>query len=166
MKTVLKIILFFLFANCAYAYCDFEIIKMERGIKELVSKTDVIQNTEDMPNAPFSFRIPSEEICSDNKFKMFPVHYTFIDKNLHQIFIEDRLTNINHLENLTYYYGKPIEQSEDVGTNGMKFYHWELSSKHVFLVIKFTPDEIIQNIEIVSNKYPKLIDKYNEELEK
>ena len=166
MKAFFTIFLFFLFSNPAFAYCDFEIIKMQGGIKKFLSQTDVIGNAENTPDAPISFRIPTEEVCKDSKFKMFPVHYTFIDRSLHQIFIEDRLTTINHLENLTYYYGKPNELFEDDGASGMKFYHWELTSKHVFLVIHFTPDETIQNIEIVSNKYSTLIDKYNEELEK
>ena len=166
MKTFIRIILFLLFSNCAFAYCDFEIVKMETGMHALASKTDFVQNIDNLPNAPFIFPIPTEEICSDSKFIMFPVNYTYIDKKLYQIFIEDMMSNINHLENLTYYYGKPTEEYEDGGTSGMKFYHWELSSKHVFLVIKFTPNETIQSIEIVSNKYPTLMEKYNEELEK
>jgi len=166
MKAFFTIFLFFLFSNPAFAYCDFEIIKMQRGVNEFFSQTDVIGDAENTPDAPVSFRIPTEEVCKDSNFKMFPVHYTFINKNLHQISFEDRLTTINHLENLTYYYGKPNELAEDDGASGMKFYHWELTFKHVFLLIHFTPDETIQNIEIVSKKYSTLIDKYNEELEK
>ena len=166
MRTFIKIILFLLFSNCALGYCDFEIVKMKSGIHSLASKINLIHNIENISEDPFIFPIPVEEICNDNKYIMFPVNYTFIDKKLYQIFIEDMMSNINHLENLTYYYGKPTEEYEDEGKTGMKYYHWDLSSKHVFLVIKFTPNETIQNIEIVSNKYPTLMEKYNAELEK
>ena len=44
MKTFIKIILFLLFSNCAFAYCDFEIVKMESGMHALAAKTDFIQN--------------------------------------------------------------------------------------------------------------------------
>jgi hypothetical protein len=75
------------------------------------------------------------------------------------------LTNINHLDNLKYYYGNPTEEYEDSGTTGIKYYHWDLSFKQVFLVIKYSPTEIIQNIEIVSNRFTDLMEKYNEDLE-
>ena len=166
MKTFIKIILFLLFSNCAFAYCNFEIVKMESGTLSFASKINFVHNIDNISEAPLIFPIPVEEICNDNKYIMFPVNYTFIDKKLYQIFIEDMISNINHLENLTYYYGKPTEEYEDEGETGMKYYHWDLSSKHVFLVIKFTSNETIQNIEIVSNKYPKLMEKYNAELEK
>ena len=156
----------FLLITSAHAYCNFEIVKMESGTLSFAPKIDFIQDIDNIPEAPLIFPIPVEEICNDNKYITFPVSYTFIDKKLYQIFIEDMISNINHLENLTYYYGKPTEEYEDEGETGMKYYHWDLSSKHVFLVIKFTPNETIQNIEIVSNKYPKLMEKYNAELEK
>ena len=97
---------------------------------------------------------------------MFPVNFTYINKKLYQIFIQDMLSNINHLDNLKYYYGNPTEEYEDSGTSGMKYYHWDLSFKHIFLVIKYSPNETIQNIEIVSTKYPQKLEKYNEEIEK
>ena len=69
-------------------------------------------------------------------------------------------------ENLKYYYGNPTEEYEDSGTSGMNYYHWDLSFKHIFLVIEYSPNEMIQNIEIVSTKYPQKLEKYNEEIEK
>ena len=165
MKTFIKIILFFLFSNSVYAYCDFEFVKMERTLKEFSSKITFIHENEGLGSRPNTFFVPSEEICNDANYKMFPIGYTFLNNQLHQIFLEDIFTDIDHLENLSYYYGKPTEQYEDQGTSGMNFYHWDLGFKHVFLVIKFTPSESIKNIEIVTTKYPTLMEKNNEELE-
>ena len=66
---------------------------------------------------------------------------------------------------MKYYYGNPTEEYEDSGTTGIKYYHWDLSFKQVFLVIKYSPNETIQNIEIVSNRFTDLMEKYNEDLE-
>ena len=69
---------------------------------------------------------------------------------------------VNHLKNLSYYYGKPTEFYEDDTTTGIKYYHWDLNLKHVFLVINFSQDQQTQNIEIVTNKFPTLLEKINE----
>ena len=162
MKTIIKIILFFLFSNSVYAYCDFELIKMERSLKEFSSKTKFIPTDENFSNDLVTFPLPVEEVCTDKDFIMFPVHFTFINKKLHQIFIEDMFNKVNHLKNLSYSYGEPTESYEDDTTTGIKYYHWDLNFKHVFLVIKFSQDQQTQNIEIVSNKFPTLLEKINE----
>ncbi|MAS51022.1 MAG: hypothetical protein CL712_03765 [Chloroflexi bacterium] len=166
MKLFIKIIFLCLFSQSVFAYCDFEIVKMESGMQSLAEKTNFIQDIDNLPELPFTFPIPVEEICKDSKFIMFPVNFTYINKKLYQIFIQDMLSNINHLDNLKYYYGNPTEEYEDSGTSGMNYYHWDLSFKHIFLVIKYSPNEMIQNIEIVSTKYPQKLEKYNEEIEK
>ena len=165
MKILIKIIFLLLFSKSVFAYCDFEIVKMESGMKSLAAKTNFIQDVDNLPELPFTFPIPVEEICKDSKFIMFPVNFTYINKKLYQIFIEDMLSDINHLENLKYYYGNPTEEYEDSGSSGMNFYHWDFSNKHIFLVIKYTPNEVIQNIEIVSSKYSKMMEEHNEEIE-
>ena len=165
MKILIKIIFLLLFSKSVFAYCDFEIVKMESGIKSLAAKTNFIQDVDNLPELPFTFPIPVEEICKDSKFIMFPVNFTYINKKLYQIFIEDMLSDINHLENLKYYYGNPTEEYEDSGSSGMHFYHWDFSNKHIFLVIKYTPNEVIQNIEIVSSKYSKMMEEHNEAIE-
>ena len=86
MKTFIKIILFLLFSNCAFAYCDFELIKMERSLKEFSSKTKFIPTDENFSNDLVTFPLPVEEVCTDKDFIMFPVHFTFINKKLHQIY--------------------------------------------------------------------------------
>jgi hypothetical protein len=112
-----------------------------------------------------SFPIPVEEICKDKKFIMFPITYSFVKDKLHQIFIEDNLTDIDHLKNLKQIYGEPTEFYEDNFTSGFRYYHWDKVSKHVFLVIKFSPEETISNVEIVTNEFATLIEKRNDLLE-
>ncbi len=165
MKLFIKIIFLLLFSKSAFAYCDLEIVNMGSDIKSLVEKTNFVKTNNIPSSQPDFFTIPVEEFCKDSKFIMFPINFTFINNKLHQIFIEDMLTNINHLDNLKYYYGNPTEEYEDSGTTGIKYYHWDLSFKQVFLVIKYSPTETIQNIEIVSNRFTDLMEKYNEDLE-
>ena len=166
MKLFIKIIFLLLFSKSAFAYCDLEIVNMGSDIKSLVEKTNFVKTNNIPSSQPDFFTIPVEEFCKDSKFIMFPVNFTYINKKLYQIFIQDMLSNINHLDNLKYYYGNPTEEYEDSGTSGMNYYHWDLSFKHIFLVIKYSPNEMIQNIEIVSTKYSKKLEKYNEEIEK
>ena len=96
---------------------------------------------------------------------MFPINFIYINKKLHQIFIEDFNNNINHLENLKKFFNNPTEIYEAVDKKGLSYYHWDLKTKHIFLVIKQDENFRIQNIEIVSNKFPELMERYNENLE-
>ena len=67
MKTILKIILLFLFTNSAYAYCNFEIMRIGQSINAIPEKLKsgfLIGETIDQP---FLLRSRSEEICYDEK---------------------------------------------------------------------------------------------------
>ena len=163
-KTIILIITL-LVSKTAYSYCNLEIVKIGSSIKELTNKTKLIQDIKIFNNEPFMHSIPVEEICKDKKFKMFPINFIYINKKLHQIFIEDLNNNINHLKNLKKFFNNPTEIYEAVDNKGLSYYHWDLKTKLIFLVIKQDENFKIQNIEIVSNKFPELMEKYNENLE-
>lgn len=164
LKTIILIITL-LVSKTAYSYCNLEIVKIGSSIKALTNKTKLIQDIKIFNNEPFMHSIPVEEFCNDKKFKMFPINFIYINKKLHQIFIEDFNNNINHLENLKKFFNNPTEIYEAVDNKGLSYYHWDLKTKHIFLVIKQDENFKIQNIEIVSNKFPELMEKYNENLE-
>ena len=64
MKTILKIILFFLFTNSAYAYCDFEIMRIGQSFKAIPDKLKSGFLLGETIDQPFNLRNRSEEICS------------------------------------------------------------------------------------------------------
>ena len=165
LKKISIVLILCFISSHLYASCKFEFIPMKSSFSTFEKKISFGLYSGSIIDDVSSFPVPVEEICNDNKFKMFPVTFSFVKNKLHQIFIEDMLTNINHLDNLKYYYGNPTEEYEDSGTTGIKYYHWDLSFKQVFLVIKYSPTETIQNIEIVSNRFTDLMEKYNEDLE-
>jgi len=91
--------------------------------------------------------------------------FTFIQNKLHHIKIEDSNNKINHLENLTYQYGAPSTMRDNKRLSGSKYYHWDLSFRQVFLIIKFSPTESFTLIEIVSDQYTELMQDYHEDIQ-
>ena len=55
MKLFIKIIFLCLFSQSVFAYCDFEIVKMESGMQSLAEKTNFIQDIDNLPELPFTF---------------------------------------------------------------------------------------------------------------
>ncbi len=167
MKSIPKylFILVLLYSFNIFAACKFEFIPLKSSYTNFENKINFGMSMGRTIDNISSFPIPVEEICEDKEFIMFPITYSFVKNKLHQIFIEDNLTNIDHLKNLKQIYGEPTEYYEDDFTSGFKYYHWDKFSKHVFLVIKFSPEEIISNIEIVTNEFASLIKKRNDLLE-
>tara|TARA_B100001057_G_scaffold486293_1_gene567258 strand:+ start:783 stop:1289 length:507 start_codon:yes stop_codon:yes gene_type:complete len=167
MKSIPKylFIIILFFSINVFASCKFEFIPMKSDISKFEKKITFGLNMGRTIDDINSFPIPVEEICKDKKFKMFPITYSFVNDKLHQIFFEDMLTDLDHLDNLKKIYGEPSDYYEDDLTSGIKYYHWEFVSKHVFLVIKFSPEETISNVEIVTEDFAKLIEKRNDLLE-
>ena len=165
IKTFGFLFLVFFISTNVFASCKFEFIPMKSSFSSFEKKISFGLNSGSVIDDVSSYPVPIEEICKDKEFKMFPVVFSFVKNKLHQIFIEDIFTDIDHLSNLKNIYGEPSDFYEDNYTSGFKYYHWDLVSKHVFLVIKFSPNDSISNIEIVTNEFPKLIEKRNELLE-
>ena len=162
-KYLFILVLFFSFN--VFASCKFEFIPMKSSFSNFEKKINISMHMASSEDDIKSYPIPIEEICKDNNYKMFPITYSFIKNKLHQIFIEDVFSEVDHLNNLKKTYGEPTDFYEDQSDSGIKYYHWELFSKHVFLVIKFSPNETISNVEIVTNEFAKYLDKRNESLE-
>ena len=165
LKKISIVLILCFISSHLYASCKFEFIPMKSSFSTFEKKISFGLYSGSIIDDVSSFPVPVEEICNDNKFKMFPVTFSFVKNKLHQIFIEDNLTDIDHLKNLKQIYGEPTEFYEDNFTSGFNYYHWDKVSKHVFLVIKFSPEETISNVEIVTNEFATLIEKRNDLLE-
>ena len=107
MKTFLKIFLFSLFSNFAYAYCDFEIINIGQSINMIPQKIKTGFVLSEENDQPILLPIKSEEICNDEKFEDILINYEFIVGDLQRIQLEDEIGLVDHLKNLKYYYGEP-----------------------------------------------------------
>ena len=156
MKTFVKIILFFLFASSAHAYCDFETMRIGQSIKAIPDKLKsgfLISETIDQP---FLLRNRSEEICYDEKFEGILIDYEFLAGELQRIQIDDEIGVADHLSNLKYYYGEPTELSEDKTFTGIRYYYWKLDSKEIFLITRFTENTSSHQIEFLSNQYDQI----------
>lgn len=164
-KYFLFTILIIFISKNVYSYCNLEVAKIGSPINSLMNKTKLIQDIDFLNNEPYMHSIPVEEFCNDKDFSMFPVNFIYINKKLQQIFIEDFSSNIDHLENLKKFYNAPTDFYETTDSKGLSYYHWDLNKKHIFLIIKQDENFKIQNIEFVSDKFPKLMEKYNENLE-
>ncbi len=156
MKTFVKIILFFLFASSAHAYCDFETMRIGQSIKAIPDKLKsgfLISETIDQP---FLLRNRSEEICYDEKFEGILIDYEFLAGELQRIQIDDEIGVADHLSNLKYYYGEPTELSEDKTFTGIRYYYWKLDFKEIFLITRFTENASSYQIEFLSNQYDQI----------
>ena len=156
MKAFVKIILFFLFASSAHAYCDFETMRIGQSIKAIPDKLKsgfLISETIDQP---FLLRNRSEEICYDEKFEGILIDYEFLAGELQRIQIDDEIGVADHLSNLKYYYGEPTELSEDKTFTGIRYYYWKLDFKEIFLITRFTENTSSHQIEFLSNQYDQI----------
>ena len=156
MKTFVKIILFFLFASSAHAYCDFETMRIGQSIKAIPDKLKsgfLISETIDQP---FLLRNRSEEICYDEKFEGILIDYEFLAGELQRIQIDDEIGVADHLSNLKYYYGEPTELSEDKTFTGIRYYYWKLDFKEIFLITRFAENASSYQIEFLSNQYDQV----------
>ena len=145
--------------------CKFEIISMKSSFLNFEKKFSTSMHMANPNDDIKSYVIPVEDVCKDTDYQKFPVTYSFIKNKLHQIFIEDIFSEVDHLNNLKKTYGSPTDFYEDQSDTGIKYYHWELLSKHIFLVIKFSPNQTISNVEIVTNEFAKYLEERNESLE-
>jgi len=156
MKAFVKIILFFLFASSAHAYCDFETMRIGQSIKAIPDKLKsgfLISETIDQP---FLLRNRSEEICYDEKFEGILIDYEFLAGELQRIQIDDEIGVADHLSNLKYYYGEPTELSEDKTFTGIRYYYWKLDFKEIFLITRFAENTSSHKIEFLSNQYDQI----------
>ena len=156
MKTLIKIILFLLLANSAYAYCDFEIMRIGQSINAIPEKLKsgfLIGETIDQP---FLLRNRSEKICNDEKFEGILIDYEFLAGELQRIQIDDEIGVADHFSNLKYYYGEPTELSEDKTFTGIRYYYWKLDFKEIFLITRFAENASSYQIEFLSNQYDQI----------
>ena len=159
MKKIAILIVPLIFLSThAYAYCDFEAINLKSSPSELRSMTNDIdyQSNEGI----FEVKISSNNICNDPNFRDIELIFKFIDNELHQIRFVNRVPSEGHLRNLQYFYGEPL--NVDNKYNSQKYYHWDEPFKNIFLIIEnaSTKENALAYLEIVSNNYKKLIQKY------
>ena len=164
-----KLITFFIFClflpTASHAYCNFEFVKMESNLNSLLHKLPNLDQNLKADESPYEVKVPSDDICTDPQYKDMASMFTFIKNKLHQIKIEDSNNKINHLENLTYQYGAPSTMRDNKRSSGTKYYHWDLSFRQVFLIIKFSQTESFTLIEIVSDQYTELMQDYHEDIQ-
>jgi hypothetical protein len=156
MKAFVKIILFFLFASSAHAYCDFETMRIGQSIKAIPDKLKSGFLLGETIDQPFELHNRSEEICSDEEFDGIRLRHEFIAGELQRIRADDEIGAADHLSNLKYYYGEPTELSEDDTSTGIRYYYWKLDFKEIFLITRFTENTSSHQIEFLSNQYDQI----------
>jgi hypothetical protein len=98
-------------------------------------------------------------VCRD-QFEQAIARYSFINKKLQKIQIMDFQSDTDFLKSLKYYYGKPTNGYDRPGTSGIAYYHWDKNGRSIFLLDSVNPDSRNQTIEIISDRYNELSERY------
>ena len=166
MKKLITVFLFCLFLpTVTHAYCNFEFVSMENNLNSLIHKLPGLDQNLDAGESPYEVKVSSQDICTDPQYKDMRLMFTFIENQLHHIELKDRNNKVDHLQNLIYQYGNPSTMQDNKGSSGIKYYHWDLSFRQVFLIIKFSQAESFTLIEITSDKYTQLMQDYHEDIQ-
>ena len=161
MKNFLSIIIFFLtLTSTVYAGCDFERVKLGTGSETVKSTygTEIIKdpNNFSLSSSP-SKGVNGTQVCSDKQFESLKFNFSFINHKLELISVTDNGNSIDHLQNLSAYYGRPTYENVSALKKGTDDYHWELKNKNVFLQVVRDNGFYVKNIKIISKNYTSLL---------
>jgi len=147
----------FISSTSSFALCDFEKVSIGKTLKSF--QETYIGTIKDRSDRLHSYDISLDKVCRD-QFEQAIVQYSFINKKLHKIKITDFQSETDFLKSLKYYYGKPTNGYDRPGTSGIAYYHWDKSGKSIFLLDSINPDLRTQTIEIISDRYNELSERY------
>ena len=127
MKLLLKIFFsYFLSAGLVFAYCDFDNFKIGSADSKVSSYSE--------SDSRYIFeKIVAADICSDSGFHSIRFKGEYIDGELMAVNFAEFNPEIDHLENIIYYYGQPTNKNSETGDKSMSYFHWDLSFKQIFL---------------------------------
>ena len=147
----------FISSTSSFALCDFEKVSIGKTLKSF--QEPYIGTIKDRSDRLHSYDISLDKVCRD-QFEQAIAQYSFINKKLHKIKITDFQSETDFLKSLKYYYGKPTNGYDRPGTSGIAYYHWDKSGKSIFLLDSINPDLRTQTIEIISDRYKELSERY------
>ena len=147
----------FISSTSSFALCDFEKVSIGKTLKSF--QETYIGTIKDRSDHLHSYDISLDKVCRD-QFEQAIAQYSFINKKLHKIKITDFQSETDFLKSLKYYYGKPTNGYDRPGTSGIAYYHWDKSGKSIFLLDSINPDLRTQTIEIISDRYKELSERY------
>ena len=147
----------FISSTSSFALCDFEKVSIGKTLKSF--QETYIGTIKDRSDRLHSYDISLDKVCRD-QFEQAIAQYSFINKKLHKIKITDFQSETDFLKSLKYYYGKPTNGYDRPGTRGIAYYHWDKSGKSIFLLDSIYPDLRTQTIEIISDRYNELSERY------
>jgi hypothetical protein len=154
MKNYIKLIfIYFLLAGNVYAFCDFDNFKI--GFATTSNEDLITSDTDDfsyLGNHGFE-KIDGEQICNDNAYHDLTFDGEYILNNLVAVSLYEANTPINHLENITHFYGQPSNINVRDAEKGIDYYHWDLDAKQIFLILHNEDDDIFSHVAIVSSDY-------------
>ena len=147
----------FISSTSSFALCDFEKVSIGKTLKSF--QETYVGTIKDRSDRLHSYDISLDKVCRD-QFEQAIAQYNFINKKLHKIKITDFQSETDFLKSLKYYYGKPTNGYDRPGTSGIAYYHWDKSGKSIFLLDSINPDLRTQTIEIISDRYNELSERY------
>jgi len=141
----------------SFALCDFEKVSIGKTLKSF--QESYVGVIEDRSDRLHSYDISLDKVCRD-QFEQAIARYSFINKKLQKIQIMDFQSDTDFLKSLKYYYGKPTNGYDRPGTSGIAYYHWDKNGRSIFLLDSVNPDSRNQTIEIISDRYNELSERY------
>jgi hypothetical protein len=154
---VISLVGLFFSITSSFALCDFENVSIGKSLKSF--QKSYIGKIEERTDRLHSYDIALSKICK-GQFDQAIAQYTFIDKKLQKIQITDFQSDTKFLKSLKYYYGKPTNGYDRPGTSGIAYYHWDKNGKSIFLLDIVNSNSREQTIEIISDRYNKLAERY------
>lgn len=147
----------FISSTYSYALCNFEKVSIGKTLKSF--QKSYIGVIEERSDRLHSYDIPLDKICRD-QFEQAIAQYSFINKKLQKIKITDFQRDTDFLKSLKYYHGKPTNGYDRPGTSGIAYYHWDKNGKSIFLLDSVSPDSRTQTIEIISDRFNELSERF------
>ena len=102
------------------------------------------------------------ELMKNHRTNTLEVLIQDAENSIHLISATDDTDTVNHLENLTSYYGSPSNQRVSASVDGTDDFHWNFDQKDVFLQVIRDNGKIRSNIKIISKDYIPLLESFKD----
>ena len=160
------IFIFLIFSKASFANCDYERLGLGSG-SEMIKSVYKVEINKDKNNFSLSSSSPKgvsgEIICNDNNFENLKFRFFFVEHKLHLIsVIDESSSQVNHLTNLSSFYGNPTSSRVLRNSDGIDDYHWDLKNKDIFLQVVRNNAAVRSNIKIMSKEYVTLIESHKD----
>ena len=152
-KYIKLILIYFALSVSANAFCDYDNFKIGFAV---TSNSNLIAGEENdlsyLGNHGYE-KIDGDQICNDSAYHDLTFDGEYILGNLVAVSLREANSPINHLENITHFYGQPTNINALNAEKGIDYYHWELDAKQIFLILHNENENIFSNVSIVSADY-------------